>query len=61
MVWSQHLTVGPDVMLTHGGTLIADRVAKESGKAIPVVFAISADPVGAGSQVLASNHCKLLS
>ena len=37
-----------DVIVTHAGTLIADRVSKEAGKRIPIVFAVSADPVGAG-------------
>ena len=37
-----------DVIVTHGGTLEADRAAKEAGKTIPVVFAVSADPIGAG-------------
>ena len=37
-----------DVIVTHGGTLVADRAAKNAGKTIPIVFAVSADPVGAG-------------
>ncbi len=45
---AQLVRLDVDVMLTHGTTLIADRVAKKAGKAIPVVFAISADPVGSG-------------
>ncbi len=45
---AQLVRLDVDVMLTHGAALIADRVAKESGKAIPVVFAISADPVASG-------------
>ena len=46
---AQLVRLDVDVMLTHGSaTLIADRVAKEAGKAIPVVFAIASDPVASG-------------
>ncbi len=38
----------PDVIVTHGGSSAraADRAAKEVGRTIPIVFAVSADPLG---------------
>ncbi len=38
----------PDVIVTHGGAAsrAADRAAKEVGRTIPIVFAVSADPLG---------------
>jgi len=41
----------PDVIVTHGGSTarVADQAAKEAGRAIPIVFAVSADPIGDGA------------
>ncbi len=40
--------LGVDVIVAHGGALDADRAAKKAGRTIPIVFAVSADPIGAG-------------
>jgi len=42
--------LGVRVIVTNGGTAtkLAVRAAKQAGKAIPVIFAIAPDPVGAG-------------
>jgi len=42
--------LGVDVFVTNGvtATRLADRAVRRAGKNIPVVFAIAADPVGAG-------------
>jgi len=37
-----------DVILAHSGVAEANRAAKETGRTIPIVFAVSADPVGRG-------------
>ncbi len=45
------LSLKVDVIVTHGGSAarVADRAAKEAGRAIPIVFAVSADPIGDGA------------
>ena len=40
--------LGVDVIVAHCGALDADRAAKKAGRTIPIVFAVSADPIGAG-------------
>jgi len=43
------VALGIDIFVTHGSaTEAADRAARASGRYIPVVFAVAADPVGSG-------------